>query len=179
MGLFTTLCRAASALLMCGALYSLPAAASERAYFKSVEGQWSGAGRIAAGPYKDTRFTCNFSGETPDRLGMVLNGTCRVGVFPQAMSAKIYKQGGTYRGRFTLGSKGDGLDITSGKLRGKRLTLGIKHKKLRGTFMANLKSPDSLNLTIAVRVQKKLIPFIGLTLSRTGKARKTSLLVSE
>lgn len=153
-----------------------PALAGERAYFKSVAGEWSGSGRIAAGPYKNTRFTCNFSGSIPTGVGMRLDGTCRVGVFPQAMKASIIKRGNSYRGRFSLGTKGDGLDIVSGKLRGKRLTLGIKHKKLRGTFLANLKNPNILNLTIAVKVRKSLVPFIGLTLKRIGLAKKTSFL---
>jgi len=160
-----------------GALAISPVQSGERAYFKSVAGEWSGSGRIAAGPYKNTRFTCNFSGTVPGGVGMQLDGTCRVGVFPQVMKAKIIKRGNSYRGRFSLGTKGDGLDIVSGRLRGKRLTLGIKHKKLRGTFLANLKSPNSLNLTIAVKVRKSMVPFIGLTLKRTGLAKKTSFLV--
>lgn len=179
MSLLSTAGRTGAALMMGTLLLASPSLGSERKYFETVEGEWSGSGRIAAGPYKNTRFTCNFSGEQPGGVGMELTGTCRVGVFPQTMNAKIYKRGNSYRGRFSLGKKGDGLDITSGKLRGKKLTLGIKHKKLRGTFMANLKSPNSLNLTIAVKVDRKMIPFIGLTLKRVGVARKTSLVIGE
>ena len=164
-----------AALLTC--VFALASAHSgERAYFSSVAGEWSGSGRIAAGPYKNTRFTCNFSGSVPGGVGMRLDGTCRVGVFPQVMKASIVKRGNSYRGRFSLGNKGDGLDIVSGKLRGKRLTLGIKHKQLRGTFLANLRNPNSLNLTIAVKVRNSLVPFIGLTLKRIGLAKKTSFV---
>ncbi|MDD9909941.1 MAG: hypothetical protein OXR62_09635 [Ahrensia sp.] len=164
----------AGALLLGSA--ALPVQAGEKAYFRSVAGSWAGVGHIAAGPYKNTRFTCKFSGTVPASIGMQLDGTCRVGVFPQTMKARIVKRGSSYTGRFSLGTKGDGLDITSGKLRGKRLTLGIRHKKLTGTFQANLKNQNSLNLTIAVKVQQTMVPFIGLTLTRTGPARKTSYL---
>jgi len=152
------------------------AGASEYRYFKTVEGQWSGAGRIVAGPYKNTRFTCNLSGETPGKAGMKLKGKCRVGLFSQPIEATVRKRGGSYRGAFLDGAKGKGLDIVSGRLRGKRLVLGIKRKKLRGTMVANLKGKNSLNITISVRVNGGLTPFIGLTLRRTGKAQKTSML---
>ena len=150
--------------------------ASEYSYFKTVEGQWSGAGRIVAGPYKNTRFTCNLSGETPGRAGMKLKGSCRVGLFSQPIQATVKKRGGSYRGAFLDGAKGKGLDIVSGRLRGKRLVLGIKRKKLRGTMVANLKGKNNLNITISVRVNGGLTPFIGLTLKRSGSAQKTSFL---
>ncbi len=155
---------------------ALPVEAGERAYFNSVAGEWSGVGRINAGPYKNTRFTCKFSGSVPRGVGMQLDGTCRVGVFPQTMKARIVKRGNSYSGRFSLGTNGDGLDIISGKLRGKRLTLGIKHKKLIGTFLANLKNRNRLNLTVAVKVRKSMVPFIGLSLKRIGLASKTSFV---
>ena len=108
---------------------------------------------------------------------MELTGTCRVGLFSQPMSAKITKSGSSYRGAFLDGAKGKGLDIVSGRLRGKRLILGIKRKKLNGTMIANLKNSKKLNITISVKVNKKLVPFIGLTLNKTGNVRRTSLLV--
>lgn len=153
------------------------AVASEKSYFRNVEGQWSGAGNIVAGPYKNTRFTCKFDGTSPKGNGMELSGTCRVGLFSQPMTAKIAKRGGSFRGAFLDGAKGKGLDIVSGRLRGKRLILGIKRKKLNGTMVANLKNSKKLNITISVKVNKKLVPFIGLTLKKTGNVRRTSLLV--
>ena len=152
------------------------AVASEKVYFRNVEGQWSGAGNIVAGPYKNTRFTCKFDGKSPNGSGMELTGTCRVGLFSQPMSAKITKKGSSYRGAFLDGAEGKGLDIVSGKLRGKRLILGIKRKKLNGTMIANLKNDKKLNITISVKVNKKLVPFIGLTLNKTSGVRRTSLL---
>jgi len=154
---------------------SLPASANEKVYFKSVQGTWAGAGRIVAGPYKNTRFTCNLSGESPKLLGMKLSGTCRVGLFSQTIEATVTKRGRGYRGKFLDGAKGKGLDIVSGRLRGKRLILGIKRKKLRGTMIASLKGSNKLNITISVRVKGKLVPFIGLSLARTGGQKKTAL----
>ena len=48
--------------------------ASEHSYFNDVQGKWSGAGKIVAGLYKNTRFTCNLEGETLGRIGMKLPG---------------------------------------------------------------------------------------------------------
>ena len=155
---------------------SVPSYSSDYAYFKGVEGQWSGAGRIVAGPYKNTRFTCNLAGRTPGRAGMKLSGTCRVGLFSQKIEATVDKRGRSYRGLFLDGEKGKGMDITSGRLRGKRLVLNIKRKQLRGTMVANLKGKNSLNITISVRVNGGLTPFIGLTLQRSGSVQKTSWL---
>lgn len=151
------------------------ATASERVYFTNVQGNWSGAGKIVAGPYKNTRFTCNLSGSTPAKIGMKLSGKCRVGLFSQNIEAMVTKRGKGYRGRFLDGAKGKGLDIVSGKLRGQKLVLGIKRKQLRGTMVANLKTPNKLNITILVRVKGGLVPFIGLTLARTGGAKKAAL----
>ena len=152
------------------------ATASEYSYFKKVQGKWSGSGQIVAGPYKNTRFTCNLEGHTPDRAGMKLAGSCRVGLFSQNIEAIVTKRGRSYRGQFLDGAKGKGLDIVSGRLRGKKLVLGIKRKQLRGTMVANLKNKDSMNITIAVRVNGGLTPFIGLSLNRKGAASKTSFL---
>ena len=148
--------------------------ASERSYFTNVQGKWSGAGKIVAGPYKNTRFTCNLEGETPGRVGMKLAGSCRVGLFSQPIEAIVTKRGGSYRGQFLDGAKGKGMDIVSGRLRGKKLVLGIKRKQLRGTMVANLEGKDAMNITIAVRVNGGLVPFIGLSLNRKGGVRRTS-----
>ncbi len=151
------------------------ASANERAYFRDIAGTWSGAGQIVAGPYKNTRFTCNLTGTTPQRAGMKLSGTCRVGLFSQPIEATVVKRGRTYKGKFLDGAKGKGLDIVSGRLRSKKLVLGIKRKQLRGSMVANLKSRNKLNISILVNVDNKQVPFIGLTLGRTGSASKTVL----
>lgn len=170
----TTPLKAASVMAIALSVQSGSAFASEHRYFKNVQGKWSGAGRIVAGPYKNTRFTCSLEGRRPGKVGMKLAGTCRVGLFSQPIEATITKRGRSYRGKFLDGAKGKGLDIVSGRLRGQKLVLGIKRKKLRGTMIANLKSTNSMNITIAVNVNGDLTPFIGLSLNRKGHARKTS-----
>ena len=150
------------------------AQASERSYFRNVQGDWAGSGKIVAGKYKDTRFTCRFKGTRPGRLGMKIAGTCRVGLFTQRLSAVITKSGSSYRGTFLDGAKGKGMDIVSGKLRGDKLVVGIRRKQLNGTMVANLKSENKLHISINVHASDRLVPVIGLTLNRTG--RKAAML---
>ena len=162
------------AIFVIGGL-SFPLLASERTYFKSIEGNWSGPGNIVAGKYKGTRFSCNFNGTRPKSVtGMKIVGNCRVGVFSQPMSLEISKFGRSYRGKFLDGAKGKGLDIVSGRLRGAKLVVGIKRKKLNGAMVANMRGKNQMHITISVRVAKKLVPVIGLTLSRKAKVVKTS-----
>ncbi len=154
---------------------TLPSFASERTYFKSIEGNWSGPGNIVAGKYKGTRFSCKFKGTKPKYVtGMKIAGTCRVGVFSQPMSFEIKKFGRSYRGKFLDGAKGKGLDIVSGRLRGTKLVVGINRKKLNGAMVANMRGKNQMHITISVRVAKKLVPVIGLTLNRKARIVKTS-----
>lgn len=143
--------------------------ASERSYFRNVQGSWAGAGKIVAGKYKNTRFTCTFEGTTPKGVGMNLSGKCRVGLFSQNIKANIVKRGNSYRGTFLDGAKGKGLDIVSGSLRRNKLVVGINRKQLNGTMIANLKSKNKMHVTISVRANNRLVPVIGLTLNRRAK----------
>ena len=156
-----------SALLLMATTVA-PSFANEAAYFRSVQGKWSGAGQIVAGKYKNTRFTCNFEGRKPTGVGMDISGTCRVGLFTQQLSAKITKRGNSYRGTFLDGAKGKGLDIVSGSLKANRLVVGINRKQLNGTMVARMKSKNQLQITISVRANSALVPVIGMTLKRTG-----------
>src|SRR3954452_154946 len=74
----------------------------DKQFFHSVEGKWVGPGEIVAGKYKGTKFTCNFNGSTPDgKIGMTLDGDCRVGMFTQKMSATVEHTGRDgYKGNF-------------------------------------------------------------------------------
>ncbi len=147
----------------------------EKTYFKSIQGKWSGPGSIVAGKYKGTKFNCTFDGKTPKRAtGMTISGTCRVGIFSQPMSIEIKKVGRSYRGQFLDGAKGKGLDIVSGRLRGKRLVVGINRKKLNGSMVANMRNKNRMQITISVKVAKRLIPVIGLTLNRRAGVVRTS-----
>ena len=50
------------------------ATASERNFYRSIQGKWTGPGEIVAGKYKGTKFICTFAGIAPDSA----NGIDRV-----------------------------------------------------------------------------------------------------
>ncbi len=163
----TILLAAAAVASLAGSLDSASANERERRFFSSVEGRWSGPGEIVAGKYKGTRFICNFKGSTPDsKLGMTLDGGCRVGLFTQNMSASVEKKGATYRGSFMDGAAGNGLDITSASIVGNKATLGLKRSKLDGAMLARMADDDTMNVTVAVKVADQMVPVIGIKLKR-------------
>ena len=147
-----------------------PADASEKdkRFFRTVEGEWSGPGEIVAGKYKGTRFTCNFKGATPDgKVGMSLDGGCRVGLFTQKMSAKVEHAGRKgYRGSFMDGANGEGLDVVGGTVNGRRVTLSLNRNQLNGAMLANLPDDDTMHVTVSVRVASQMVPVIGMNLKR-------------
>jgi hypothetical protein len=147
------------------------AGSRDKAFFDSVSGTWRGPGEIVAGKYKGTKFVCNLKGGPAEEiaLGLSLDGHCRVGIFSQKMSAFITGRGSRYSGRFLDGAKGDGLDIVSGRVRGNKIVVGINRKKLDGAMVAHLPEPNTLNVTISVKVRNQLVPVIGMTLSRNRK----------
>jgi len=148
-----------------------PAGAAERdtQFFQSIEGTWSGAGEIVAGKYKGTKFNCTFEGATPDKkLGMSLDGGCRVGVFMQKMSASVIQTSQVgYKGQFMDGAAGSGLDIISGNvINDRKVVFGIHRNDLRGIMQARLPNADTMNVTISVRVEESMVPVIGMSLKR-------------
>ncbi len=150
---------------------ALPAVAKDRdaVFFEKVEGQWNGPGEIVAGKYKGTKFNCTFTGSTPNgQVGMSLDGSCRVGVFAQKMSASVKRRGRGYRGTFLDGATGKGLDITSGNISGSRVVFSLNRKKLKGAMLARLPNENTMNVTVSVRVNKKLVPVVGMKLRRQG-----------
>jgi hypothetical protein len=147
------------------------AVAAERdvEFFRSVEGKWSGPGEIVAGKYKGTKFTCNFIGSTPaGKVGMSLDGGCRVGVFTQPMSATVERKGRKgYRGSFMGGSAGSGLDIISGNVvDGHKVVFAINRKQLNGVMQARVPDGNSMIVTVSVRVAEQMVPVIGMNLKR-------------
>ena len=159
----------AAAILALTAMTTMPALAdnSDSAFFKKVTGKWAGPGEIVAGKYKGTKFTCNFDGSTATASnGMTMDGTCRVGVFSQAMKATVAMSGGSYKGSFLDGSSGKGLDITAGNVAGNRATFSLNRKQLNGAMLARLTSESDMNVTISVRVNKEMVPVIGMSLKR-------------
>ncbi len=145
----------------------------DKQFFRSIEGQWAGPGEIVAGKYKGTKFTCSFTGSTPaDKAGMTLDGGCRVGVFTQKMSAKVENVGRQgYKGSFMGGSDGSGLDIVSGNVvDARKVVFAINRKQLNGVMQARLPDDGSMVVTVSVRVEKQLIPVIGMSLKRLDGA---------
>lgn len=146
-----------------------PANASDpdKQFFDSLSGQWSGPGEIVAGKYKGTKFVCNFAGASPQgKVGMSLDGGCRVGIFNQDLSAKIEKAGSGYRGQFLDGAKGKGLDVVGGTVKGKNVVFAIHRNELTGAMRAKLSGQDTMTVTISVHVNKELVPVIGMQLKR-------------
>jgi hypothetical protein len=148
----------------------LSAAAGERdgAFFRNVSGSWAGPGEIVAGKYKGTKFVCNFTGATKSgKAGMSLEGDCRVGVFTQKMSASFEHNGRDYKGKFMDGAAGKGLDIVSGNVvDDKKVILAVNRAQLDGVMQARIPDANTMNVTVSVKVDKKLVPVIGVNLKR-------------
>jgi hypothetical protein len=143
----------------------------DKKFFEQVEGEWVGPGEIVAGKYKGTKFTCTFTGSTPEKtVGMTLDGSCRVGVFTQKMSATVERKGNGYRGTFMDGALGKGLDVVSGNVDGRRVVLGLNRSALKGAMIARLSSDEAMTVTISVRVEKQMVPVIGMNLKRVDGA---------
>lgn len=144
------------------------ASSRDKAFFQGASGVWSGPGEIVAGKYKGTKFTCNLTGE-PNKdgdAGIKLDGTCRVGVFKQPMSAVIKQTSGSYKGQFLDGAAGKGLDIVSGAINGDKIVVGINRSKLNGVMIARMPDTNAMNITISVKVEDEMVPVIGLALKR-------------
>ncbi|CAN7321033.1 MULTISPECIES: hypothetical protein [Neorhizobium] len=144
------------------------AAPRDKAFFQSVAGVWKGPGEIVAGKYKGTKFSCNLTGAAiPDSdVGIKLDGTCRVGVFQQPMSATIAQSGRGYTGKFLDGAEGKGLDIISGSVSGDKVVMGINRNQLNGAMVASLRGENKMNITISIKVEDQMVPVIGLSLDR-------------
>lgn len=162
-----TLAAAAPASLFTGAAI---AADKDQVFFESVEGVWTGPGEIVAGKYKGTKFTCKLNGSTPSgKIGMTLDGACRVGMFSQKMSATVERRGRGYRGRFLDGAGGAGLDIVSGNVDGKKVVLSINRNDLNGAMMARLPDRNSMNVSVSVRVDRQMVRVIAMDLKRVDE----------
>lgn len=137
-------------------------------FFDSIAGEWNGPGEIVAGKYKGTKFTCNLAGTPAEgaETGIKLDGTCRVGVFTQPMSAFIAQKGNGYTGKFLDGAAGKGLDIVSGTVTDGKAVMGISRAQLNGVLVARVDDPKSMNVTISVKVGEQMVPVIAMTLAR-------------
>ena len=153
------------------AALSQPSIANERdkPFFQRAAGVWTGPGEIIAGKYKGTKFTCSFTGSSPEaKVGMTLDGACRVGVFTQPMSATVEQKGRNgYKGTFMGGSAGTGLDIVSGSVvDARKVVFNINRNQLNGLMQARIPDDNSMVVTVSVRVEKQVVPVIGMNLKR-------------
>jgi hypothetical protein len=162
--------RASAAAILAAVSLATPthAGSRDKAFFQQVTGSWQGRGEIVAGKYKGTKFNCDLTGDTKPAkdAGIQLDGFCRVGVFKQPMSAMITRAGSTYKGKFLDGAAGKGLDITSGTVSGDKVVMGINRQKLNGAMIARLDGENTMNITISVKVEERMVPVIGLSLNR-------------
>jgi len=161
----------AMALAATGAGMADPLRGQERdkKFFENVEGEWVGPGEIVAGKYKGTKFNCNFTGTTPaGKVGMTLDGGCRVGVFMQKMSASVQQAGNrNYKGTFLDGAAGKGLDIVSGSVvDARKVVFSLNRNQLKGVMQARIPDDNTMNVTVSVRVEDQLVPVIGMSLKR-------------
>ncbi len=162
-----------SAVLPFAAVAAIDAAdaagASERdqKFFQSVQGEWVGPGEIVAGKYKGTKFTCTFTGSSPEvKVGMTLDGSCRVGMFTQKMSATVERSGKGYTGKFMDGAAGKGLDVVAGSVDGSKVVLSLNRNQLKGAMLARLPDENTMAVTVSVRVDEQMVPVIGMNLKR-------------
>jgi hypothetical protein len=151
-----------------GGVASATANERDKRFFEQVAGEWSGPGEIVAGKYKGTKFNCNFKGATPDgKIGMSLDGGCRVGLFTQKMSATVEHKGRQgYRGSFMDGAIGQGLDVIGGNVTSERVVLTLNRNQLNGAMLARMPTKDNMQVTVSVKVEEQMVPVIGMNLKR-------------
>ena len=148
--------------------HSAVGAERDNVFFQNVAGSWTGPGEIVAGKYKGTKFVCTFTGSVKSKkAGMALDGDCRVGVFTQKMSASFEHNGRDYKGKFMDGAAGKGLDIISGNVvDNRKVILAVNRAQLDGVMQARIPDDNTMNVTVSVKVDKKLVPVIGVNLKR-------------
>ena len=167
---------AAAAALNVGVTGGAQASEKEKRFFEKIEGEWSGPGEIVAGKYKGTKFICNLTGATPDgKIGMSLDGGCRVGLFTQEMKANVVRGKGGYSGTFLDGAAGKGLDVVGGQVSNGKVVFAIHRNQLTGAMLARLPDKDSMHVTDSVHVADELVPVIGMNLKRVETRKVGSI----
>ena len=97
---------------------------------------------------------------------MALDGTCRVGLFTQAMNADRARKRAATTASFLDGAKGKGIDIVSGNVQGKPRGARPHGTSCNGAMLARLADADTMNVTISVKVEASWFPVIGMSLKR-------------
>lgn len=162
-----SLALALAGIALPAATKSEAASSNDKRFFRQVSGQWSGPGEIVAGRYKGTKFVCTLQGAAGEmKPGMTLDGSCRVGVFTEKISATVEARGNGYAGRFLDGAKGEGLDVIGGTVTGDKVVLSLNRAQLKGAMIARVKGSDTMIVTVSVRVEGKMVPVLGMNLKR-------------
>jgi hypothetical protein len=84
------------------------------------------------------------------------------------MSATVENKGRNgYKGSFMGGSAGAGLDIISGSVvDSRKVVFNINRNQLNGLMQARIPDDNSMVVTVSVRVDKQVVPVIGMNLKR-------------
>lgn len=155
-------------------LVTASASSRETDFLAKLQGNWSGSGRVLAGPDRGTNFECNLAGK-PSRTGIKIsmNGKCSVGRLSARMGASIkYSEGvGKYVGRFLNGARGNGLDIY-GDRAGNKLKLRLTRGRTQGNMDLLLQRKDLMRVIISVYdpTNRRSIPVIALDLKKSRKS---------
>ena len=82
------------------------------------------------------------------------------------MRQRLQELGADHLGGPFDGAAGEGLDIVSGKVSGKRVTMNINRSKLSGAMTARIPNANAMNVAVSVRVDDQMIRVIGMDLKR-------------
>jgi len=160
-------------------LIGSPSGAQEPAayLFHAFDGQWRGGGEVIAGKYKGTRFTCALTSLSDmNQIGLSLDGQCRMGIFSQRLRAYMVRgKNGTFSGQVNEGAKGDGLDITSGRIGSDHVMVDLYRDNVHGTMLAKLSDDNAMSITLSVKVSDHFIPVIGINLQRSSVALERNM----
>ena len=158
--------------------FASQAAERETDFLAQLQGNWSGSGRVLAGPDRGTNFNCSLKGK-PSRTGVriSMNGKCSVGRLSARLGARIkYSEGvQKYIGRFLDGSDGNGLDIY-GDRRGNSLKLRLTRGRLKGNMDLLLQRKDLIRVIISITDKRRNrdIPVIALDLTKIRRSAALS-----
>jgi len=101
---------------------------------------------------------------------MSLDGSCRVGLFSQAMKAKIVQRGeGVFLGHFNEGAKAQGMDITAARIGADHMQFDLNRQNLQGSMLARLEAQDKMSIALSVKVMGEFVRVVGVHLKRDDR----------
>ena len=60
----------------------------------------------------------------------------------------------------------NGKVVIGGQVNGRKVTLTLNRNQLNGAMLASLPDDDTLHVTVSVKVDKQMVPVIGMNLKR-------------